>query len=77
MFTTNLHEGPLHTVDVFAVLMESCELIGGGAVRRGTAGGCFSIEQEMGPGVEEFGPADEAEVFCDAVEDYELLTCYV
>ena len=48
MFTTNLHEGPLHTADVFAVMMESCELIGGGAVRRGTAGCCFSIEQEMG-----------------------------
>ncbi len=68
-------KGPLHAVDVFAVMMESRELIGSNTVRDFACS--LSIEEEVCTGGEEFGPADEAEIFCDAVEGMELLVCYV
>ena len=74
-FTDDLHEGPLHTADRFAVIMESRELIGGDVVGGFPCG--FSVEEDVGTGGEEFGPADKTEFVCDAIEDLELLVCYV
>ena len=69
----DLHEGLLHAAEVFAVMMESRELISGDAVRGRFTGCEFSVDEEVGAGGEEVGAADEAEVFCDAVEGLELL----
>jgi len=69
----DLHEGPLHAADVFAVMMESRELTCGDAVRSRFTGCELSVDEEVGAGGEEVGAADEAEVFCDAVEGLELL----
>lgn len=72
----DLHEGPLHAVDVFAVMMESRELIGSDAVRGRFTGCEFSVDEEVCTGGEEVGAADKAEVFCDAVEGVSFLVGY-
>ena len=74
-FADDVHEGLLHAADLLAVRVEFLEFAGGDAV--GGSACSFSVEKDVRTGGEEFGPADEAEVFCDAVEGMELLVCYV